>query len=97
MLHILFPGLGTMKLPVVVYTIIILLMLMAAFNRKNIVRQNSFLLVFFGAALFVISDSCIAVNLFYKLFELARFVIMLTYITAQFLIVYGIIKSKEIN
>lgn len=97
MLYFLFPGLGTMKLPVIIYTLIILLMAMAAFNRKNIVQTTSFEFVFIGAVLFVISDSCIAINVFYKPFNFARFVIMSTYIVAQFLIIFGILKSKEIS
>ena len=95
MLSVLFPRLASMKFPVTVYTIIILLMVMAAFNRKNLVNPTSFALVFIGAVIFVISDSCIAFNVFYKPFELARFAIMATYTTAQFLSVYGVLKAKN--
>jgi uncharacterized membrane protein YhhN len=70
-------------------------MMMAAFNRKNLVSNISFNLVFSGAVLFVLSDSCIAINLFYKPFELARITIMLTYIIAQILIIKGILAEKK--
>ena len=69
---------------------------MTAFNRKNLVNSTSFLLVFIGALIFVVSDSCIAINVFYKPFEFARIAIMSTYTIAQFLIIYGVIKANEI-
>ncbi len=97
LLSILFPSLASMKLPVTIYTIIILCMVMAALNRKNLVSNNSFLFVFIGAILFALSDSCIAINVFYKPFELARIVIMSTYTVAQWLIVYGVIKEDAIK
>ena len=97
LLSILYPSLGVMKLPVTCYTIIIMLMAMTAFNRKNLVNSTSFLLVFIGALIFVVSDSCIAINVFYKPFEFARIAIMSTYTIAQFLIIYGVIKANEID
>jgi uncharacterized membrane protein YhhN len=42
-----------------------------------------------GALLFVISDSTLAINKFYKPFEMAGVIIMLTYGAAQFFIVKG--------
>lgn len=95
LLSILYPSLASMKLPVTCYTIIIMLMVMAAFNRKNIINSTSFLLVFIGAIIFVCSDSCIAINVFYKPFNFARIAIMSTYTIAQFLIIYGVIKANE--
>lgn len=94
-LKLLYPSLGPMKIPVTVYGIVITCMMMAAFNRKNLVSNMSFMLVFSGAVLFVFSDSCIAVNLFYKPFELARIAIMSTYIIAQLLIIKGILAEKK--
>ena len=94
-LRILYPGLGIMKLPVTIYGIIIISMLIAAFNRKNIVTDSSFYYVFAGAFIFLFSDSCIAINLFYQPFELARMVIMVTYIIAQYLIITGVIKNIQ--
>lgn len=95
LLRLLYPGLGSMKVPVTVYAIIITTMAMVAFNRKNIISKRSFYLVFSGAVLFVFSDACIAINLFYQPFELARMLIMSTYILAQYLIIKGILSAKE--
>ena len=50
--------------------------------------------VFVGAILFVFSDSCIAINLFYEPFELARMTIMSTYITAQLIIIKGVLEAR---
>lgn len=45
-----------------------------------------------GAALFVLSDSVLAINKFYQSFELAGLLIMLTYGAAQYFIVKGAIE-----
>lgn len=94
LLRLLYPTLGSMKLPVTIYSIIITLMLLAALNRKNNVNYISFYFVFIGAILFVFSDSCIAINKFYEPFELARMTIMSTYIIAQLIIIKGVLEAK---
>ncbi len=95
LLKLLYPTLGAMKLPVTIYGILITFMLMAAYNRKNMVNTNSFHMVFIGAILFIISDSWIAINLFYKPFEFARIAIMTTYILAQLMIAKGILTFRK--
>ena len=45
-----------------------------------------------GALLFILSDSILAINKFYQPFELAGFLIMVTYGFAQLFIVQGAIK-----
>ena len=62
-------GLGDMKLPVTIYTVVILSMLLAAINREKKVNRQSFLLVLAGAILFILSDSLIAINRFEQPFE----------------------------
>jgi uncharacterized membrane protein YhhN len=89
----LYQDLKEMKLPVIVYAIVILLMLSGAINRINKVKRKSFLLVLAGAILFVISDSAIAINKFSIKFEYSGIVIMSTYIVAQYLIVTGYIDQ----
>jgi uncharacterized membrane protein YhhN len=84
-----------MKIPVTIYAIVIIGMLLAAFNRKDFVNSVSYYFTLFGAFLFVISDSCIAVNLFYQPFESARMVIMITYILAQLIIIKGMLEVKK--
>lgn len=90
-------GLGDMKLPVTIYTVVILGMLLAAANREKKVNRQSFLLVLAGAILFVLSDSLIAINKFAQPFELARIAIMSSYITAQYLIVIGCARQFNLK
>ena len=97
LLYILFPTLDAMKVPVIIYTLVIITMAIMALNRHGFVESRSFVYVFIGACLFVFSDACIAINLFYKPFNLARLLIMSTYITAQFLIIKGVILSKQMK
>ena len=87
----LYNDLKEMRLPVILYAIVILAMVAAAINRKEKVQKESFCLVLAGAILFVISDSVIAINKFSHQFDASGFVIMSTYIVAQFLIVTGYI------
>jgi Predicted membrane protein len=87
----LYYDLAEMRLPVIMYAIVILTMLAGAINRKEKVKKNSYYLVLTGAILFVISDSAIAINKFSHQFESSGIVIMLTYIVAQYLIVEGYI------
>ena len=88
-LSLLSDGLGDMKLPVIIYTLVILSMLLAAINREKKVNRQSYLLVLAGAILFILSDSLIAINRFEQPFEGARIAIMSSYVTAQYLIAVG--------
>ncbi len=97
LMRFLFPHLDAMKLPVSVYGICIILMLIFAFNRKNIVNNKSFYYVLVGAVLFIISDSLIAINVFYQKMQWHRMVIMLTYTIAQALIIIGVLENKKIS
>ncbi len=94
-LYLLFPGMeGFMKPVILVYALSLIGMSMMALNRKGRVSHASFLPVFAGSVLFVISDSMIAVDKFYSEFHLAGFWIMITYMTAQYLIMRGLIREQ---
>jgi uncharacterized membrane protein YhhN len=93
----LYQDLKEMKLPVILYAIVILLMLSGAINRIDKVNKKSFLLVLAGAILFVVSDSAIAINKFSIKFEYSGIVIMSTYIVAQYLIITGYIDQFSRN
>lgn len=86
-------GLGDMLIPVIVYMCVILLMGMSALNRFGKVSSRSFAEVFCGALIFMLSDSLLAINKFSQPITSASFLIMLTYITAQFFIVKGMIDE----
>lgn len=86
--------LGDMTMPVFIYAIVISVMLWIALNRKNKTNPKSFLLTAIGAALFVLSDSLIAWNLFHSSIIYADLLIMSTYLAAQALIVSGLVASR---
>ncbi len=87
----LYADLDGMRLPVILYTIVILSMMAGALNRIDKVKKFSFYMVLAGAIFFVISDSVIAFNKFVRQFDSSGIVIMSTYIIAQYLIVTGYI------
>ncbi|MGQ0738128.1 MAG: lysoplasmalogenase [Bacteroidota bacterium] len=91
------PYLGDMTLPVRIYGIVISFMLMLALHMLYIKNKPAGKQLMAGAALFVVSDSILAINKFYLPFagvnnfiiEAAGIIIMLTYGLAQFFIVKG--------
>ena len=84
----LFPRLNEMKIPVIIYGIIISTMLY--FSIKT---QEKLLIV--GALFFVISDSVLSVNLFVSSSLLLNLLVMITYVLAQVLLVKGILKTSK--
>lgn len=88
MVTLMWAGLGTLKLPVTIYTSIIMVMGIAALFRKAVGAS----MVLIGAMLFITSDALLALNKFYQTFMAADFWVMLTYILAQYFIVTGMIN-----
>lgn len=86
------PSLGEMKLPVRIYGIIISIMFMLALHMLSLGDKKTGRYMAIGAAMFVLSDSLLAVNKFYQQFEAASILVMLTYGLAQWLIVEGAIR-----
>jgi uncharacterized membrane protein YhhN len=86
------PYLGDKKIPVRIYGIVISFMLLLALHMMFIKNKTAGRLMLFGALLFVISDSILAINKFYESFEAAGILIMLSYGLAQLFIVQGAIK-----
>lgn len=88
-------GLNDLLIPVILYMLVILAMATSAFLRHQKVGVKSYNLVFYGALVFMISDSLLALNKFYLPFYLADFGIMFTYALAQLLIVKGLIIQSD--
>ncbi|MCP4294009.1 MAG: lysoplasmalogenase [Proteobacteria bacterium] len=87
-----FPALGDLKIPVSLYVFFISLMgVAAAFLRGNSNR------VFFGACLFIFSDSVIAVNKFLTPVPFSTYLIMITYYGAQYNIAMGMMNLCASN
>jgi uncharacterized membrane protein YhhN len=82
-----------MKVAIIAYMFAILTMSAMALNRKGTCNHSSFLLVFAGSLLFLISDTLIAINKFYTPIPFERISVMGTYVAAQFLIMKGLIRN----
>ena len=96
LIWILYPGLDGMLVPVIAYALVLLTMGIWAHKRRGETANASFRYVSAGVILFVISDSLIAVNKFVFDVPGERLLVMSTYIAAQFLIVQGLLKHKEV-
>ena len=93
MMHLLLPQLGALQLPVLVYGLAISLMLLTAawlFPMANRQAAQYFLT---GAVLFVLSDSVLAIDKFYRPQPWAGWIIMSTYVLAQWLLTRGFISQ----
>lgn len=92
MLSVLLPSLGDLKIPVIAYAFVISTMLLFAFNGFLTWLKPGNKYIFMGAIVFVVSDSILAIDKFHSPIEKSAFIIMLTYLVAQYLIVVGILK-----
>jgi len=90
MLRMLFPHLGKMKLPVLIYILVITATAWIALERFLQIKEIKTLLAFSGALFFVISDSSLALNRFVRKSEYAQAFILSTYFSAQWLIAMSI-------
>ena len=96
LIWLIYPGLGSMTLPVLVYALVLLGMGIWAHKRRGATCASSFTLVSIGVVLFVISDGMIAVNKFAFEIPAERILIMSTYMAAQYLIVRGLLKHESV-
>jgi len=83
---ILAPSLGNLKVPVLIYVVVILMMAWLAWERLIQTGHSGALLASIGAVLFIISDSVLAIDRFRGAFKLARALNLTTYFAAQLLI-----------
>ena len=92
---LLFPYLGELKIPVILYAAVICGMLLCSIHAylKASAPANWYFVV--GAALFVLSESILAINKFYQPLALAGIWIMLSYCAAQFFIVSGFLSMRR--
>lgn len=86
------PAAGDLAYPLIVYALVMLVMVISAILRMEQTNQASFNQVFFGAILFLLSDSLLALNKFLMPMENSGLFIMLTYILAQWNIISGLLK-----
>ncbi|RYD70610.1 MAG: lysoplasmalogenase [Sphingobacteriales bacterium] len=93
LVYFLYPKLGDLKIPVIVYAVIICSMLLAAIHIFKRVKAIAGWLLVAGAVFFVVSDSLLAINKFHSAFSGAAFLIMFTYCAAQYCIAKGFTKA----
>lgn len=86
---------NSLLIPIVFYMITITIMSISASER--ITNTESYRLVFMGAILFVLSDSLIAIDKFVMPIPFPTFLIMSTYILAQYLICVGFLKRNALH
>lgn len=90
LLVILYPSLQALKLPVTIYTLVLIIMVLHAVFRYGRTINKSFWLVSGGSLLFMVSDSLLAINKFFQPLNSAGMWIMSSYILAQFFIIEGL-------
>lgn len=79
-------------IPVLFYSFALCALYFSTLLTREKLNKNNWLIFFIGVILFIVSDSMIAINKFIKPFDNAGLLIMLTYIVAQFLIVFVNLK-----
>jgi uncharacterized membrane protein YhhN len=94
-LAFLWSHLDDLLIPVIVYTLIITFMMLQALAAGKYMWDDAGKLFISGAAAFILSDSLLAINKFYKPFEGGDFLVMLTYGIAQWMIVTATIKNDD--
>lgn len=89
LLYILWPSLNGMKIPVLVYGIVIGSMLCFALWQYGKIHTQAAGLLIVGALLFVASDSLLAINKFKAPIPFGGIWVMSTYVLAQYCIIKG--------
>lgn len=96
MLIYLWPHIGSdLKAPVTVYVVVICVMLAQALGRALSLGCKAAALVAFGALAFVVSDTCLALNLFAGAGEVAERLVLPTYWLAQALIAFNVLSKGD--
>ena len=95
MISTLAPKLGSLTIPVVIYAVVISTMLFYALKGSFQWNTIPYQSVLIGAIFFISSDSILAFNKFDQPIPQASFLIMITYLAAQFCIVWGILKLNQ--
>ncbi|NOR75300.1 MAG: hypothetical protein GQ525_09085 [Draconibacterium sp.] len=86
---------SALRVAVFVYMVALLGMSAMALNRFGNGHPISFRYIFIGSLLFVLSDTMIAINKFMEPIPYEGIFIMTTYISAQYLIMRGLLKQYQ--
>jgi uncharacterized membrane protein YhhN len=88
---------AALRLPVAAYVVVIALMAAQAIGRARTLGGSPAWTVAAGAALFMVSDSLLAINRFVSPLPLAQLGVLSTYYAAQCLIVGGWLRGQDRN
>ena len=92
LLLILIPHLGSLTIPVIIYAVVISTMLYMACLLSFHWPKPASIYLFTGAISFILSDSILAFDKFYQPVPMSGFLIMATYLYAQWALVRSCIK-----
>eukprot|EP01040_Poterioochromonas_malhamensis_P010494 gene10494-11422_t len=86
-----------LRIPILIYGIAICSMGLMAINRvfSSSIAKTSAILGLLGSLSFVLSDSILAFNKFYAPIENAKFLVMVTYYSAQILITASVLSAPS--
>ena len=84
-----YPNLLDLAIPVAIYTVVIIIMVLAAINRNSITNSDSYKFCLIGALLFMLSDITLAANKFFMPIDYAGLYLIVLYIIGQYLIMRG--------
>jgi len=95
LLYTIYPNLGALLIPVIVYGIVISTFGVVAFMVYTGDRKKENLWLFLGAFTFIASDSILALNKFHQSSEVLGISVMVTYVIAQYLICKAMIEKSK--
>lgn len=95
MLYLLWPHVGALRLPVIIYATVLMIMGWQAAEQWWHVRDVSMLLAMVGAILFILSDTTLALNKFRAPVPQRDLIIMSTYYAAQLLIAWSVYRFPQ--
>lgn len=90
LVRLLWPHLGRLRIPVIIYASVLLVMGWMAAEQRLALADGRTLLALVGAGLFVASDSVLAWNRFVRRFHPSQAVVLSTYFAAQWLIALSV-------
>lgn len=91
---VLYPRLGTLQMPAILYAIVVMVMVLNALFRYQRTPSESFWMVSGGAILLLVSNSLFAIDNFLEPIASAAVIVAIIYVCAQFLIIHGLLKHR---
>ena len=95
LMNVLYEGLGTMRIPVIVYALTISFFGVVSLVLFLQTKTKTSLLLLIGVLIFITSDTVLALNLFYEKQSFYPLLIMMTYVLAQYLICRFVLKLNK--